>query len=68
MGGYGAMKFGLKHPEMFAQASQWRPDARPALTTGPLKLRRRYAERKSNDVLRLAEEFRERILSCISML
>jgi putative tributyrin esterase len=62
MGGYGALKLGLKHPELFAlvasisgalDATSRTDDGSIMQTFGALD----SAERKSNDVLRLAEEF-----------
>jgi len=61
MGGYGAVKFGLKHPELFAFAASLSGALDATSRTDDRSIMQTFGEtdsveRKSNDVLRLAEE------------
>jgi S-formylglutathione hydrolase FrmB len=62
MGGYGALKFGFKHPELFAFVASMSGALDATSRTDDPSIMQAFGEtdsveRKSNDVLRLAEEF-----------
>ena len=62
MGGYGALKFGLKHPEVFCFVASFSGALDAASRTDDASIMKAFGElnsteRKSNDVFRLAEEF-----------
>ena len=62
MGGYGALKFGLKHPEMFSFAGSMSGALDASKRTDEASLRQTFGEpnspvRGSNDLTRLAREF-----------
>ena len=62
MGGYGALKFGFKHPELFAFVASISGALDATSRTDDPSIMQAFGatdsvERKSNDVLRLAEEF-----------
>ena len=62
MGGYGAVKFGFKHPELFAFVASSSGAFDATSRTDDPSIMQAFGgadsvERKSNDVLRLAEEF-----------
>ena len=62
MGGYGAVKFGFKHPELFAFVASMSGALDATSRTDDPSIMQAFGdtdsvERKSNDVLRLAEEF-----------
>ena len=62
MGGYGAVKFGFKHPELFAFVASMSGAFDAASRTDDASIMQTFGqpdgvERKSNDVLRLAAEF-----------
>jgi len=62
MGGYGAVKFGLKHPDLFAFVASSSGALDATSRTDDTSIMQAFGEtgsveRKSNDVQRLAEEF-----------
>jgi putative tributyrin esterase len=62
MGGYGAVKFGLKHPEVFSFVASMSGALDAPSRTDDSSIMKAFgelssAERQSNDVFRLAEEF-----------
>ena len=62
MGGYGALKFGLKHPEVFTLAASMSGALDTTSRTDEESIMQTFGEpnsieRKSNDVQRLAQEF-----------
>jgi S-formylglutathione hydrolase FrmB len=62
MGGYGALKFGLKHPEVFSLAASMSGALDTTSRTDDESIMQTFGEpnsieRKSNDVQRLAQEF-----------
>jgi S-formylglutathione hydrolase FrmB len=62
MGGYGALKFGLKHPEVFSVAASMSGALDTTSRTDDESIMQTFGEtnsieRKSNDVQRLAQEF-----------
>ena len=64
MGGYGALKFGLKHPELFAFAASTSGALDTAARTDDPSIMRAFGEpwsavRAANDLPRLAREFPE---------
>jgi putative tributyrin esterase len=64
MGGYGALKFGLKHPEMFAYAASTSGALDAAARTDDDSIMKTFGDagsqtRAANDLTRLAREFPE---------
>jgi putative tributyrin esterase len=62
MGGYGALKLGFKHPELFAFAASLSGALDATSRTDEASIMQTFgesdsSERKSNDLVRLAEEF-----------
>jgi S-formylglutathione hydrolase FrmB len=62
MGGYGALKFGLKHPELFSFAGSMSGALDASKRTDEASLRLTFGEpnnpaREANDLLKLAREF-----------
>jgi S-formylglutathione hydrolase FrmB len=62
MGGYGAVKFGLKHPEVFSFVASMSGALDASSRTDDSSIMKAFgelnsAERNSNDVFQLAEEF-----------